>query len=113
MGRIGRFVPVEQVTAQQMKQILTESSLSAFVKYKKFFRTHKVRLQLADELAEKLAAGLPHVRVDLYNIAGKPYFGELTFYTGGGFDPFYAEEERPDRLDRELGELFVLQKQDE
>ena len=55
MGRIGRFVPVEQLTAQQMKQILTESSLSAFVKYKKFFRTHKVRLQLADELAEKLA----------------------------------------------------------
>lgn len=60
------------------------------------------------ELAEKLAAGLPHVRVDLYNIAGKPYFGEMTFYTGGGYDPFYAAEERPDRLDRELGKLFVL-----
>lgn len=62
-------------------------------------------------LAEKLALGLPHVRVDFYNIAGKPYFGEMTFYTGGGFDPFYAKEGRPDRLDRELGELFALQKQ--
>ena len=38
MGRIGRFVPVEQLTTEQMKRILTESGLSAFVKYKKFFR---------------------------------------------------------------------------
>ncbi len=64
--------------------------------------------ELMLELVEKLAAGLPHVRVDLYNIAGKPYFGEMTFYTGGGFDPFYANEEQPDRLDCELGGLFML-----
>lgn len=38
-----------------MKRILTESGLSAFVKYKKFFRAHKVRLKLSDELAEQLA----------------------------------------------------------
>lgn len=55
MGRIGRFVPVEQLTTEQMKRILTESSLSAFVKYKKFFRAHKVRLKLPDELVEQLA----------------------------------------------------------
>lgn len=55
MGRIGRFVPVEQLTTEQMKRILTESSLSAFVKYKKFFHAHKVRLKLSDELAEQLA----------------------------------------------------------
>ena len=66
--------------------------------------------ELMLRLAETLAEGLPHVRVDLYNIAGKPFFGEMTFYTGGGFDPFYAAEERPDRLDRELGETFVLRK---
>ena len=64
--------------------------------------------ELMLELAEKLAAGFPHVRVDWYNIAGKPYFGEMTFYTGGGFDPFYACEEQPDKLDRELGALFEL-----
>lgn len=62
-------------------------------------------------LAETLASDLPHVRVDLYNIAGNPFFGEMTFYTGGGFDPFYADEKQPDRLDCELGELFVLPKQ--
>lgn len=39
--------------------------------------------ELMLELAEKLAAGIPHARVDLYNIAGRPYFGEMTFYTGG------------------------------
>lgn len=55
MGRIGRFVPVEQLTTEQMKRILTEFSLSAFVKYKKFFRAHKVRLKLPDELVEQLA----------------------------------------------------------
>lgn len=55
MGRIGRFVPVEQLTTEQMKRILTESSLSAFVKSKKFFRAHKVRLKLPDELVEQLA----------------------------------------------------------
>ncbi len=32
----------------------------------------------------------------------------MTFYTGGGYDPFYALAEQPDELDRELGELFVL-----
>lgn len=50
MGRIGRFVPVEQLTTEEMKRILTESNLSAFVRYKKFFRTHKIRLKLLDEL---------------------------------------------------------------
>ncbi len=38
------------------------------------------------EIAEKLAAGLPELRVDLYEIAGKVYFGELTFYSQSGFD---------------------------
>ncbi|MDY4642408.1 MAG: ATP-grasp fold amidoligase family protein, partial [Erysipelotrichaceae bacterium] len=31
------------------------------------------------ELAEKLSVGMPHVRVDLYDIDGKVYFGEYTF----------------------------------
>ncbi len=64
-------------------------------------------------LSEKLSAGFPHVRVDWYNICGKPYFGEMTFYTGGGYDPFYAKEKQPDRLDCELGHLLVLPKNPE
>src|SRR5699024_2592998 len=32
------------------------------------------------EIASKLSENFYHVRVDLYNIEGKIYFGELTFY---------------------------------
>lgn len=43
-------------------------------------------------ISEKLSEGLRHVRVDLYNINGKIYFGELTFYHHCGFVPFDPEE---------------------
>ena len=43
-------------------------------------------------LAERLSAGIPHVRVDFYDINGKVYFGELTFYHWSGFTPFEPEE---------------------
>lgn len=32
-----------------------------------------------------LAEGFPHVRVDLYNVNGKIYFGEMTFTNASGF----------------------------
>lgn len=35
-------------------------------------------------LAERLSIGHPQVRVDLYNVDGKIYFGELTFTSYGG-----------------------------
>jgi hypothetical protein len=38
------------------------------------------------ELANKLSKGIPFVRVDMYNIEGKIYFGELTFFPASGFD---------------------------
>lgn len=61
------------------------------------------------ELSEKLAEEFPHVRVDWYYIEGKLYFGELTFYTGGGFDPFHAKEKKlEDKLDKYLGDCFNL-----
>ena len=39
------------------------------------------------KIAEKLSMGFPMVRVDLYNINGKIYFGELTFFPNSGYDP--------------------------
>lgn len=53
------------------------------------------------ELAERLSEGFPHVRVDLYNVMGKVYFGELTFYDGSGYMQF-----SPDSFDFEMGEKF-------
>lgn len=35
-------------------------------------------------IAEKLSKPFPHCRVDLYNVNGNIYFGEITFYHGGG-----------------------------
>lgn len=55
------------------------------------------------EYAEKLSAGFPHVRVDFYNIEGEIFFGELTFYTHGGYINF-----EPDEFDFILGEQFNL-----
>ena len=37
------------------------------------------------EIAVSLSKGFPHVRVDLYSVRDKIYFGELTFYTGSGY----------------------------
>ena len=42
------------------------------------------------ELAEILSDGIPFIRVDFYQINGKPYIGELTFFPASGmkrFDP--------------------------
>lgn len=44
------------------------------------------------ELAAKLSEGIPHVRVDFYDINGQIYFGELTFYQYSGLMPFQPEE---------------------
>lgn len=38
------------------------------------------------EIARMLSKGIPFVRVDLYNVKGKIYFGELTFFPASGFD---------------------------
>ena len=44
------------------------------------------------EVAEKLSAGFPEVRVDLYYTNNKIYFGELTFTSLGGTMDFYTEK---------------------
>ena len=54
-------------------------------------------------LAAKMSQGLPAVRIDLYDVNGKIYFGEYTFFSGSGFGPFH-----PDEWDEKLGELIPL-----
>lgn len=43
-------------------------------------------------LAEKLAEGICFVRVDFYEVCGRVYFGEMTFYPGSGFEEFTPRE---------------------
>ena len=57
------------------------------------------------ELAAVLSEGLPHLRVDFYEVNGKIFFGELTFFHFGGFVKFEPEE-----WDYKLGEWLQLPK---
>ena len=44
------------------------------------------------EIARTLSQPFAHCRVDLYNVDGKIYFGEITFYHGGGCNKIEPEE---------------------
>ncbi len=44
------------------------------------------------EIARTLSKPFPFCRVDLYNVDGKIYFGEITFYHGGGCNNIQPEE---------------------
>ena len=55
------------------------------------------------ELAKVLSAGIPHVRVDFYEVNGKIYFGELTFSHWSGMMPF-----EPASWDRTFGDWITL-----
>lgn len=50
-----------------------------------------------------LSQNIPHVRVDLYNINGKIYFGEMTFFNNSGFEGFVPKE-----WDKQIGDLIKL-----
>lgn len=54
-------------------------------------------------LAAKLSQGIPHVRVDFYDVAGHVFFGEMTFFHWSGMTPF-----EPDEWDYEFGKMINL-----
>ncbi len=55
------------------------------------------------EMTEHVAQQYDYVRVDMYNVNGKIYFGEITHCHGGGFD-----EIRPLEWDFKLGEKLKV-----
>lgn len=55
------------------------------------------------EIARVLCQGFSHVRVDLYNVDGRIYFGEMTFSNGGGHSKFI-----PDGYDKSLGDEWII-----
>ena len=57
------------------------------------------------EIAAKLSGDFPFARIDLYSVAGKVYFGEITFYPWSGYMEF-----EPDEFDFMLGEKFSLRR---
>ena len=57
------------------------------------------------ELAAQLSKGIPHVRVDFYEVGDKVYFGEMTFFHWSGMMPYEPEE-----WDYKFGEWIDLSK---
>lgn len=55
------------------------------------------------EIAESLSEGFDFIRVDLYSVGERIYFGELTCYPGGGRIPFV-----PEAYDYEFGDKWVI-----
>lgn len=55
------------------------------------------------DIAKDLSAPFPFVRVDFYNVDGKIYFGELTFFPNGGKPDFV-----PSEYDVVIGDMLVL-----
>lgn len=55
-------------------------------------------------IARKLSAGHPFIRVDMYNIGGKIYFSELTFFTHGGFFILYPDQS----WDHKIGDYLAI-----
>ena len=55
------------------------------------------------EIAKKLSTPFSFVRVDLYEVAGKIYFGELTFFPAGGAPDF-----KPIEYDKIVGDMWDI-----
>lgn len=59
------------------------------------------------KFAKKLSKNIPFLRVDFYEIDGKIYFGELTFFPASGLNKF-----EPKEWDSKLGEWIQLPRED-
>ncbi len=57
------------------------------------------------KLAESLSKDIPQVRIDLYEVDGNIYFGEMTFFHWSGFVPF-----QPSEWDKIIGDWIELPK---
>lgn len=53
--------------------------------------------------ARELASGKPFSRIDFYEMNGKMYFGEITFFPASGFEAF-----KPEEWDERMGEWIKL-----
>lgn len=54
-------------------------------------------------MASVLSCGIPFARIDFYDINGKAYFGEITFFPASGFGVFH-----PDEWNEKLGRMIDL-----
>lgn len=65
--------------------------------------TRPMNLERMIDYATKLASDTPFLRVDLYEINGKVYFGEMTFFPASGIGFF-----SPSEWDERLGDMIDI-----
>lgn len=61
----------------------------------------ELMIEIVQKIASKLQ--LQQIRIDMYNVNGQVYFGELTFFHDSGFSPF-----QPKEWDMIMGEWIKL-----
>jgi len=72
--------------------------------FDKFLISKPKKYKKMIEYAEKLSNPFPHCRVDLYNVNGQIFFGEITFYHGGGNQKIV-----PDEWDYKMGNWINIE----
>lgn len=58
-------------------------------------------------IAKILSKNIPHVRVDFYEINGRVYFGELTFYHNSGFSLV-----KPESWNKKMGDYIIIKEKE-
>ena len=86
-------------TWKQMPQYLADRG----VKYRNVPRPQNLERMI--EIAEIIAKGYPQIRVDLYNVRGKIYFGEMTFFAFSGMNNHFTK-----KFQRMIGDRITLPK---
>ena len=56
-------------------------------------------------ISQKLAKGMPFVRIDFYEIEGSLYFGEITFFPASGLEKF-----KPEKWNNIFGDMIDISK---
>lgn len=62
-------------------------------------------IQLSEKITQYFK--LKHARIDFYEVDGKLYFGEITFYHFSGLQPFKLKE-----WDKKIGDFLILNKEE-
>lgn len=54
MGRVGQYIPLEPLSAEDMERILLESELSLYRQYQRFFLAHGIRFEFSGKRMREL-----------------------------------------------------------
>ena len=65
--------------------------------------TRPDKLEEMIEIAKKLSKDIPFARIDLYEVDGRVYFGEITFFPASGFGRFY-----PEKWNKIIGDMIKI-----